>query len=55
MDFKVHGSSNWLGYQLYQLKEQEHAGPVFMAVVVVLLTYVLYTVSCPWVNFWDSQ
>lgn len=55
MESKAHGGSNWLGYQLHQLKEQENAGPVFMAAVVVVLTYVLYTVSCPWVNFWDSK
>lgn len=54
MESKVYGGSNWLGYQLQKLKEQEHAGPVFTAVVVVLLTYVLYTVSCPSVTFRDS-
>ncbi|KAJ5810995.1 hypothetical protein N7447_010511 [Penicillium robsamsonii] len=44
MDAKVHGGSDWLGYKLHQLKEQEHAGPVLTAVIVVLLTYMLYTV-----------
>ncbi|KAJ5425346.1 hypothetical protein N7465_000416 [Penicillium sp. CMV-2018d] len=44
MESKAHGGSNWLGYQLHQLKEQENAAPVLMAAVVVLLTYVLYTI-----------
>ncbi|KOS47947.1 hypothetical protein ACN38_g1075 [Penicillium nordicum] len=43
MESKTHGGSNWLGYLSHQLREQEHAGPVFTAVVVVL-TYVLYTI-----------
>lgn len=46
MDGKAHEGSYWLSYQWHQLKEQEHATPVLTAVVVVLLTYVLYTVSC---------
>jgi len=45
MDPKARISSDWLGYQWHQLKDQEHAGPVLTAVVVVLLTYVLYSVS----------
>lgn len=45
MDSKAHGAIDWLGFQLHQLKEQEHAGPVMTTVVVVLLTYALYTVS----------
>ncbi|KGO45743.1 Cytochrome P450 [Penicillium expansum] len=44
MDSKAHGTIDWLGFQLHQLKEQEHAGPVMTTVVVVLLTYALYTV-----------
>lgn len=55
MDFKIHEGSNWLGHQLHQLKEQEHAGPVLTTVVVVLLTYVLYTVSCPYDHSQDGH
>ncbi|CAG7953342.1 unnamed protein product [Penicillium nalgiovense] len=44
MDGKAHEGSYWLSYQWHQLKEQEHATPVLTAVVVVLLTYVLYTI-----------
>ncbi|CAG8905954.1 unnamed protein product [Penicillium egyptiacum] len=44
MDAKAYGGSNWLSFQWHQLEEQEHARPVFTAVVVLLLTYVLYTV-----------
>jgi phenylacetate 2-hydroxylase len=46
MDAKAYEGSYWLSYQWHQLKEQEHARPVLTAVVVVLLTYLLYTVSC---------
>ncbi|KAI9038068.1 uncharacterized protein KD926_011306 [Aspergillus affinis] len=35
---------DWLGYQWHQIREQEHAGPFVTAVVVVLLTYMLYNV-----------
>ena len=51
MDNKALGTRDWLGYQWRHVAEQEHAGPILTAVAVVLLTYVLYTVSrayqCP--------
>jgi hypothetical protein len=55
MESKAREGINWLGFQLHQLKEQEHARPVFTAVVVLLLTYMVYTVSCPSVDFRDSS
>ena len=45
MDAEACKGSYCLGDQWHQLKEQEHATPVLTAVVVVLLTYALYTVS----------
>ncbi|KAF5000111.1 hypothetical protein FDECE_11273 [Fusarium decemcellulare] len=44
MDAKTGLSTDWLVYQWHQLKDQEHAGPVLTAAIVVVLTYVLYNV-----------
>ena len=50
MDTKAFGGTDWLGLQWRRLKEQDQAGPVLTAVVVVLLTYMLYNVSYPCAN-----
>ncbi|KAL4876026.1 cytochrome P450 [Aspergillus karnatakaensis] len=44
MDVKANAGVDWLGYQWHQLKDQEHAGPIATAVVVILLSYMLYNV-----------
>lgn len=48
MDVKASAPPGWLWldhHQWHHLRHQEHAGPILTAVAVVLLTYVLYTVS----------